>query len=199
MPLSRPYSKLQQPGSRRFFLGWVATLALAVSCLLPRIAAAQSGLSEYDVKAAYLFNFGKFVRWPSTAKQPGRTFDICLLGQDRFGGTLDKVTAGENINGQPVAVKRLATPADAASCQIVFIDRSEEKRLTTLLPALDRSGVLTVSDIPGFSEHGGMIQFQLAGDRVRFEVNLGAAERAGLSLSSDLLKVATKVRRAGAS
>jgi YfiR/HmsC-like len=173
--------------------------ALAVVCLIPLIAAAQSGPSEYDVKAAYLFNFGKFVKWPSTAKQPGRTFDICVLGQDHFGGTLDKVTAGETINGQPVSVKRLSSPADGSSCQIVFIDRSEEKRLTSLLPALDRAGVLTVSDMPGFSEHGGMIQFQLSGDRVRFEVNLGAAEHAGLSLSSDLLKVATKVRRAGAS
>jgi len=161
--------------------------------------AGQTSPTEYDVKAAYLFNFGKFVKWPA-AKQArrGEPFNICVLGQDRFGGALERVTSGEAINGSPVGIRRLTTPEEAASCQIVFVDKSEERRMPMLLPQLERANVLTVSDMPGFSDHGGMIQFLLAGDRVRFEVNLSAAEKAGLSLSSDLLKVAAKVRRSGA-
>jgi transcriptional regulator of aromatic amino acid metabolism len=122
---------------------------------------------------------------------------ICVLGQDHFGGALDKVVSGERINSLPVTVKHVNAVEQAASCQILFIDRSEQRRLDSLLSALNL-GVLTVSDMPGFLNHGGMIEFQLINDRVRFEVNLSAAEKSGLSLSSDLLKVAVRVMRAGA-
>ena len=154
--------------------------------------------TEYDVKAAYLFNFGKFVKWPA-ANDTHDNFPICVLGQDHFGQALDKTVAGEKINRLPVTVRRVMSADEATGCRVVFVDGSEERRLTTVLPILNRAGVLTVSDMAGFVDRGGMIQFQLVDDRVRFEVNLDAAEHAGLSLSSDLLKVATKVRRGGAS
>ena len=176
---------------------WTCALLLVLLSFV--CASAQSGPTEYDVKAAYLFNFGKFVKWPANKQPARRTFGICMMGEDHFGGALDRVAAGENISGLPVVVKRVASAEDVSDCNIVFVDRSEEKRLSAVLPALTRAGVLTVSDMPGFVERGGMIQFQPAGNRIRFEVNLDAAEQGGLSLSSDLLKVATKVRRAGAS
>jgi uncharacterized protein DUF4154 len=176
-----------------------AVLALLLATTLIGTATpADSGPSEYDVKAAYLFNFGKFVKWPATPTQPPRTsFLICVLGQDHFGGALDKVVAGERINRLPVTVKHVNAVDEAASCQILFIDGSEQRRLSSLLSKLN-PGVLTVSDMPGFLDRGGMIEFQLVNDRVRFEVNLSAAEKSGLSLSSDLLKVAVRVTRAGA-
>lgn len=182
---------------RRHRLKSLVALLLATT-LIGTAAPADSGPSEYDVKAAYLFNFGKFVKWPATPNQPPRTsFVICVLGQDHFGGALDKVVSGERINSLPVTVKHVNAVEQAASCQILFIDRSEQRRLDSLLSALNL-GVLTVSDMPGFLNHGGMIEFQLINDRVRFEVNLSAAEKSGLSLSSDLLKVAVRVMRAGA-
>jgi hypothetical protein len=175
----------------------VAGLLLFVFVVIHSASAAAPKPSEYDVKAAYLFNFGKFVKWP--ASNDARNFTICVLGQDHFGEALDRTVSGEKINSLPVVVRRIASVDEAAGCRVVFIDASEERRLATVLPILSRAGVLTVSDMPTFLDRGGMIQFQLVGDRVRFEVNLDAAERAGLALSSDLLKVATKVRRGGAS
>jgi hypothetical protein len=118
-----------------------------------------------------------------------------VLGQDPFGPALDAVLAGETINGKAVLARRVLKPQDAVSCRVLYISSSEDSRLKEVLTALDKAGVLTVSDMPQFAQHGGMIQFVLDGNKIRFEVNLASAEDAGLSLSSELLKVAITVRR----
>jgi len=151
-------------------------------------------LSEYQVKAAYLYNFGKFVQWPSGAGAGNQVF-ICVLGQDPFGPILDAVLAGERIQGKGVVPRRIAKAQEALDCGILFISSSEERRLSDVLNTIEHVAVLTVSDIPGFSRRGGMIQFVLEGKRVRFEVNLASAQNAGLTVSSELLKVAVMVRR----
>jgi hypothetical protein len=158
--------------------------------------AQQSKLPEYEVKAAYLYNFGKFVEWPATANTgKDNSFTICVLGQDPFGPALDAALAGQSIDGKNVVARRLSRPQEALNCRIVFISSSEESRLKDVLEALDKAAVLTVSDIPQFSTRGGAIQFVLDGKKIRFEVNLSNAADAGLTLSSELLKVATTVRR----
>jgi hypothetical protein len=91
--------------------------------------------------------------------------------------------------------KRVVKPQDAVNCRVLYISLSEDSRLKELLAALDKAGVLTVSDIPQFSQRGGMIQFVVVGNKIRFEVNLTSAQDAGLTLSSDLLKVAAAVRK----
>lgn len=178
------------------------TILLASCALLgpAPLPAQQAKPGEYQVKAAYLYNFGKFVRWPATAA-PGEngSFAICVLGPDPFGSVLDSTLAGEALDGKPVIVRRIAKPQDAPACRILFIDTSEQNHLGEILAALDQSAVLTVSDMPDFSRRGGMIQFVLEGERVRFEVNLSSAEMARLTLSSELLKVATAVRRSAPS
>lgn len=151
--------------------------------------------TDYDVKAVYLYNFGRFVEWPASAMTYGDSFNVCILGQDPFGRALDDTLAGENIGGRSVTAKRISTPQEAVGCQILFISYVEDSRLTKIMEALNKGAVLTVSDIPQFSQRGGMIQFVLDGKRVRFEVNLTAVQRAGLTLSSELLKVATTIRR----
>jgi hypothetical protein len=118
-----------------------------------------------------------------------------VIGQDPFGRTLDSTLAGELIDQKKVVAKRISRPQEAATCQVLFISLSEDARLKDILPLLDKLSVLTVSDIPRFSERGGMIQFVLEKDKIRFEVNLTNAERAGLSLSSELLKVAMAVKK----
>ena len=160
--------------------------------------AQQPRPNEYQVKATYLYNFGKFVKWPATASaRKGDSFDVCVLGHDPFGQTLDATLAGEVLEGKPVLLKRVPRPQDATSCRILFISSTEEKHLKEILTALDESGVLTVSDMPGFTQKGGIIQFVLEGERIRFEINLASAESAGLVLSSELLKVASSVKKNG--
>lgn len=150
--------------------------------------------TEYEVQAAYLSNFGRFVEWPSgTGKDP---FNVCVLGADPFGSLLDSALKGESINGAPMAAKRIAGPAEAAGCRIIYVNPSKDSQIRSTLAALRNIPALTVSDNPDFVRLGGMIQFVLDGNRVRFEINLTAAQRAGLSLSSELLKVAAAVRRA---
>ena len=170
----------------------IASVLLGPSCL----HAQRSSPSEYEVKAAYLYDFGKFVAWPAKVAASD-DFAICVLGQDPFGPTFDATIAGETINGKKVVVNRIAKPQEAVSCRILFISASEESQLKEILAVLDKTSVLTVSDISQFTRHGGMIQFVIDANRVRFEVNVTTAERAGLTLSSQLLKVAINVRKTG--
>lgn len=175
----------------------LVVLAVAWALLAaPGLYAQKVKAGEYEVKATYLYNFGKFVGWPSKAGGPDNgSFTICILGQDPFGGVLDAIISGETIGGKNVLARRIPRPQDAAGCRILFISASEEKRLNEILAALDQVNVLTVSDMQEFTRRGGMIQFVMVASKVRFEVNLTSAERAGLILSSELLKVAASVRR----
>jgi hypothetical protein len=173
------------------------TVFLAVLVLgTPVLRAQQSKAPEYKVKATYLYNFGRFVEWrPSLAASQGDSFSICVIGQDPFGTALDGILADEIIGGKAVVAKRIAKPQDALNCRVLYISSSEDSRLKEVLGALDKAGVLTVSDIPQFLQRGGMIQFVMVGNKIRFEVNLTSAQDAGLTLSSDLLKVAEAVRK----
>jgi hypothetical protein len=161
--------------------------------LVSSVNAQKSKPGEYQVKAAYLYNFGKFVEWPATVAKD-ESFTICVLGDDPFGAALDATLAGEAIDSQKLVARRITNARDAAGCRILFISSSESGRIKEILTAVDKSGVLTVSDMLDFTSNGGMIQFVLKENKVRFEVNLAAGEKAGLTFSSQLLKVATDVR-----
>jgi YfiR/HmsC-like len=156
---------------------------------------AQSSPTEYQVKAAYLYNFGKFVEWPAKDTSSETSFNICVLGQDPFGSTFGSTIGGESIKGKSVLLKSIPRAQEAVGCHILFISSSEEPHLKEILAALDKTSVLTVSDMPHFTRRGGMIQFVMEANRVRFEVNLTSTERTGLTVSSQLLKVAISVRR----
>lgn len=177
------------------------------------LANAQQPKLEYQVKVVYLYNFAKFVEWPPTANPTANQtanlttnptvnkddlFQICVLGRDPFGPYLDSILTGETIQNRRPAARRIANSREAANCRILFISNSETTRIKQILNSVDKSGVLTVSDARGFTADGGMIQFVLTDNKVRFEVNLTAAERNGLTLSSQLLKVATQVTRESA-
>ena len=151
-------------------------------------------MPEYSVKAAYLFNFGKFVRFASSDEVNNRqSFDICIVGEDPFGHALDGLTANERLDGKPVRVARLKTVAEARGCSIAYISSSEGARVAADLEALRGQQILTVSDAANFLQRGGMIQFLIVGNHVRFAVDLNAVRGAQLGLSSELLKVATSV------
>lgn len=163
-----------------------------LGCLLFVPLLPAQPLSEYDVEAAYLYDFGKFVRWPADAPKPP-TFDICILGRGPFDGTLDRIIANNRIGGRPIQKRILSSPAQADGCAILYIADSEANNLRGILDALGDRQSLLVSGMPHFAQSGGTIQFVVEGDRVRFMVNLDAAAKCHLTLSSELLKVALSV------
>ena len=163
---------------------------LVVLAMLPNAATAQSA-SEYQVKAAFLFNFAKFVEWPAdsfpTADAP---LQICVLGPDPFGRDFEQVIEDKAVNGHRLEVAHPEGVPQARACQILFISSSEKQKVRDILQSLAGVSVLTVGDTPGFAKMGGMINFVLDESRVRFEINVKAAERAHLKLSARLLTVA---------
>ncbi len=175
-----------------FFLG----LSAASHTLAPWAQA--QGPSEYQVKAVFLLNFAKFVEWPNNS--PGDAHDpasLCIVGDDPFGAILNQTVRGKAVNGHELAVKRFKRGEDARGCQIVFISSSETKRLHGILESLKGTSVLTVGETEGFAQRGGIINFVLEDNRVHFEVNVEAAERAGLRISSKLLSLAKIVKDEG--
>ena len=175
----------------------IFVLISAVGLLVgnPARRSSASNPSEYEVKAAYLYNLGRFVEWPQDVPAgQANEFAICVLGRDPFGSALDSTISGESIDGKRVVARRISKVDAAPGCRVLFISSSENTRLNEILAAVSRESVLTVSDFPHFLQQGGMVQFVLLEERVRFEVNLAAAEQARLSLSSELLKVAADVK-----
>lgn len=169
-------------------------LALILVILLgvtPR-AAAASQPSQSDVEAVYLFDFGKFIRWPAGSDQGAMT--LCVAGSASFADALQKTVANETIDARVLQVRRIANRAEESGCAILFIEAAQHLRVEELLEGVADKSTLTVSDLPEFLAQGGMIQFQLVEKRVRFSVNLDAVTRAHLTMSSELLKVAVSVK-----
>ena len=179
------------PARRAQFAAAAFAVTLAAASNLP---AQAPKTTEYQVKAAYLANFSKFVEWPAKVAK-SESFNICVLGQDPFGGDLDAAVASATIDHVPIAAKRISRPQDALDCRVLFISSSEDGQWKEILTALKTLSVLTVSDMREFAQRGGIVQFILDGNRVRFEVNLAATGPPGLKLSSELLKLAVTVRR----
>lgn len=154
---------------------------------------------EYQVKAAYLFNFGQFVEWPSQpATPPNAPFVIGVVGKDPFGETLDDVVRGESLGGRQLVVQRYRDAGEIADCQILFISRSEEDRLDQTLDALRGRHVLTVTDIEGAEHHGAMIVLVKDKQRIRMRINLSAAKASNLVISSKLLRPAEVIETGAA-
>ena len=144
---------------------------------------------EYDVKAAFLLNFARFVEWPQPSERPASPFVICILGEDPFGDSLTRIIAGESISGRPFVVKHLRKWPD--SCEMLFISASYDSQSGTL--AQVGPDVLTVGEAPDFLRDGGMIRFVIDDRRVRFDINRQAVDRSALKMSSRLLGVARTV------
>jgi uncharacterized protein DUF4154 len=150
--------------------------------------------TEYQVKAAFLYNFAKFVEWPAgNFPNESAPLKICVFGQDPFGEGLREVTHEKIVNGRKIEVSGVTDLRQAKSCHILFIASSEKTQVKQILAGLYGTSVLTVGDSKGFVEQGGMINFVLENERVQFEVNRKTAEQAGLKISSKLLSVAKSV------
>jgi YfiR/HmsC-like len=153
--------------------------------------AQNSQPSEYQIKAAFVYNFAKFVEWPTQAlAAPTSPMVIGMLGENVFHGDLEKTIRGKAINDHPLQFKKFDSVAEATNCQVLFIGPSEKKHLPKILESLRGTSVLTVSETDEFIENGGMINLVIVDNRVRFQINNEAAKKAGLTISSKLLSLA---------
>lgn len=161
-------------------------------------AKAQDRSLEYAVKATYLYKFVPFVAWPTGAfTAPASPFEICIVGESRFAGLVADGIAGQSAEGHSLAVRRVTTTADENGCQVLFVSSADAAVVNAALAAVRGKPVLTVTDAAPSGERG-IVNFVLLGDRVRFEIDLGAAARNGIAISSKLLSLAVTVQPAAA-
>jgi len=177
-------------------MGVLGPLALAVvfallATISPAARSPQDTI-EVDVKAAFLYNFTKFIAWPNPAA-PTDPFRLCVISDDALRRALERTIDGESVNGRPLQSLVPRTPEEARDCQLLFLGRADGDRETRLLAAVRDLPVLTVSDTTDFARRGGGIEFVRENNRLRFDVNVPGAERAGIKVSSRLLKVARRV------
>ena len=159
------------------------------------IQAEEQELEEYQVKAAYLYNFAKFVDWPAQSfKTPASPIVVCILGEDPFGSALQEVMRGKTVSGRNLLVRQVGDVSAASGCHMLFVSSGEWRQHRPVLARLGGTGVLTIGETPGFTAGGGIVSFKLAGRRVRFEINVDAARQAQLQISSKLLSLAEIVR-----
>lgn len=153
---------------------------------------AETGDLEYKVKAAFLLNFAKFVTWPENANPPA-TFPLCVVGEDPFGAALNGVEE-KQIGGQNVSLRRgLAVGEGLAQCRMLFVGSSERANLKGILQVVAGKPVVTVGDIEGFAQAGGMFEFKDQGGRLSFVINNAKAKESGLRISASLLSLALEV------
>jgi hypothetical protein len=175
----------------------VARLAVLL-CLLLAVSGersrAQSNDAEYQVKAAFLYHFAQLVDWPADALTgTDNSLFLCTLGEDPFQGALEGTIGGKAIGTRVIRVRHLKQPEEMHSCQIVFLGKFQSKRIPMLLVDLHNAPVLTVGETADFLGEGGMICFLLEANKVRFAINLDAAESAKLKIGSRLLILAQNV------
>jgi uncharacterized protein DUF4154 len=168
---------------------WAVTAALLLLAAPP--ARAQVRAEASDVQAVFLFNFAQFVEWPPDAfSGPKDPLVIGVLGDDPFGSVLDETVHGETVRGRPFKIRRYRRLDEVKNCHILFISRSEAKRLEEILALVRDRPILTVSNGDDFTDQGGIIRFILEEDRIRLSIDLEAAQTTRLTFSSKLLRLA---------
>jgi hypothetical protein len=177
--------------------GRPAAWLLAVVCAVLSLSSPQpvraASPAEYEIKAAFIYNFAKFVQWPPARGQPEAPLIVCVIGEDPFGPALDTIDH-KVAQGHELQVRRRVRMEDAKSCHILFVAASERGRLASILRAVSDASVLTISDIDRFAEAGGVIGLYDIDNKVQFSINLEQARSALLQINSQLLKLAKIVQ-----
>jgi len=164
------------------------------------ISAAAAGdvtSREYQIKAAFLFSFAKFIEWPAQSFQSANSpIVIGTFCDSPFAGVLEGIVKGRAINGRSLQVRPLETAGSAREVHLAFVCESEDRSSAAILDAVRTWPVVTVGESNDFWTQDGMIHFVPVDDKVRFEINIGAAERAGVKISAQLQKLALMVKKA---
>jgi len=150
--------------------------------------------TEYEVKAAYIYNFAKFIEWPTRFRDRDDAIHVCVIGDDPISHSLADID-GKSVLGRKIGIRRNVVLQNLGGCEIVFISRSAREQLSRILETINGFSVLTIGDTKGFAEQGVLINFYMENKRVLFEINPKAADRAGLKISSNLLRLARIVGR----
>lgn len=175
-----------------FILGVLVLLRLLAGPT--QCAGAEASLSEYQVKALFLVNFAKYVEWPEKAfEDTNKPFVIGVVGENNFGPHLEKAIEGKNVSGRAIQILAVEKDDDLAKCHILFVSASEKKHLSEIVAKVKELPVLTVGEAEPFISQGGVINFTKKEGKVRLQIDLGAARKAKLQLSSKLLSVADSV------
>jgi uncharacterized protein DUF4154 len=171
----------------------VAVCLICIALAFPSRArtADSPDSAEYLIKAGFIYNFANLMQWPAnTFSKADSPIVIGILGADTFGGTLDEVLGGKKVNGRTFFVKHLKWGMEMKDCNIVFVSSSESAHLEEIFRLLKGLPILTIGEIPSFARRGGIINFIVVDDKVRFEINVEAAKQADISISSRLLALA---------
>ena len=192
MPLTTKFSGLlKKLALSAAAAGMVAVLAAPTAHGQP--AAADTVSREYLIKAALLYNFAKFAEWPAAAfADDTDALRICIIGDNPFGRALESIN-GKTVRERTLSAGSIARVEDAAACHILFVSGSESDRLASILDAVGDLPILTVADMGQFATAGGIVALKNDNNQSRLEINIGAAEKAGVSLSSKLLRLADTV------
>ena len=170
---------------------WTVRLLLSLCLLLSfratRTCAQTIQVPEYQLKAAFIYNFAKFITWPSNSfARADAPIVLAVLGDDPFGATLPQTLAGKSVNGRPIEIIHFQRPEMVTNCHILFVARSETDRLVPALKTVAGRSVLTIGDFDRFAHRGGMINLFLESKAIRFEINANATERGGFKVSPKL-------------
>jgi hypothetical protein len=167
-------------------------IVLGAACTL----GSWAQIGEYQVKAFFLYNFARYVKWPPHSfKAPNDPIVICILGRNPFGNALQQAIEGKFVEGRPFAIRQISDFSSIAACHVLFVNSSERKRFRGMAAKLNGSGVLSVGESRGFTADGGVINFMLEDGKVRFEIDVDAAGREHLRISSKLLSLAQIAKR----
>ncbi len=152
---------------------------------------------EYVLKAGFIYNFTKFIKWPKEVAKGIESdgLNLCVIGKDPFGTILDQLGQQAQSKGEKIFIKRFQSSQDATSCHILFISGSEKVQLKLILDKIDGLSILLIGDTPGYAHRGVGINFYIEGNKTRFEINQKAVEKRGIILSSELLNLAKIVRK----
>jgi hypothetical protein len=178
-----PEYRLAKHGLRRSV---ILLLLLALLGGVASVPAVAQTPNEYRVKAAFILNFTRFIEWPSDGYSDGGALVVGIVGDDPFGGSLDQLN-GTSVNGHRIVIRRLKAGDYLKACQILFVSSSERNRLGKILESVRGGSVLTIGELSQFNQAGGIIKFVIQDNKVRFEINSGAASQARLRVSSKLL------------
>lgn len=175
----------------------VTAMLLALLLLWPFVVRAQENALESAIKATYLYKLGPFVDWPAGAAADAAPFQICVVGDDPFGDTLDRAVRGQALGARPILVQRFANAARSLPCHVMYLAGSATQSAAEALALLGNAPILTITDTARRSNAKGIIHFVIQDNRVRFEIDDRAAAERGLRISSRLLSLATAVRPRG--
>lgn len=177
------------PPMRKRFLR-LALLGLVIAQIL------SGQVDEYQVKAFFLYNFTRYVEWPTKKfSSPADPIVICILGQNPFGRTLEQAVRGKTVEGRPVVVHDISDIRPQCDCHVLFVGAPERRRFRSAAGVIRGAGVLTVGEADGFANDGGVINFKIEDGKLRFEINVDAAAQEQLRISSKLLSLAQIVRK----